>query len=339
MKEIVTSSSQVKLVLLGDAGVGKTSLAVSLSGRDFNALSGVTAGVNISKLDNDIDIVDFGGQQIFNNEVTNYLDNLDSSVAIVAIDSRQSGIEGRIEHWLSMLAGKKIQTHIVVTKSDVARVPVNISYFKEKYCVQDIHYVSAKNGEGIQELRSVLTGSFKELLKDKEESIKEVAILVRAMIEQLCDVVARNPDALQDIEWRDLERLIASTLEGLGFSVKLTPPSKDGGKDVIANCVVGNENKTFYIEIKHWKAGGKPGDKHISEFVEVNASDNTDGGLFLSSSGFTKSVYGQVGELRRQKVRLGGEEKIVSLCKRYINQRGIWISESPLPELLFENTI
>jgi hypothetical protein len=38
---------------------------------------------------------------------------------------------------------------------------------------------------------------------------------------------------LDHLEWRDLERMMARVMEGLGFKVTLTPPSKDGGKDLI----------------------------------------------------------------------------------------------------------
>jgi hypothetical protein len=160
------------------------------------------------------------------------------------------------------------------------------------------------------------------------------------MVKRLCELIARSPSYLQYIEWRDLERVIAATIEELGFEVELTPPSKDGGKDVVANCTVKSEGKMYFIEIKHWRKGGKPGEKHVSDFVEVNLENNTDGGLFLSSSGFTKPVCSSLGELMRQEIRLGAERKIVSLCQQYVkSKRGLWVNRAPLPELLFENTL
>jgi hypothetical protein len=42
----------------------------------------------------------------------------------------------------------------------------------------------------------------------------------------------------------------------------------------------------------------------------------------------------------RQKVRLGGRNKIVTLCQQFVQRRkGVWTPDRPLPELLFEETL
>jgi hypothetical protein len=97
--------------------------------------------------------------------------------------------------------------------------------------------------------------------------------------------------------------------------------------------------RTFYVEIKHWQHN-RPNMELVQDFIQVNATDETDGGLLLSSSGFTKEVHERIGEISRQKIRLGEEDKIVSLCKRYVkSKQGVWESETPLPELLFADTL
>jgi len=167
-----------------------------------------------------------------------------------------------------------------------------------------------------------------------------VAFVVGVMAASLCELIAKQPRVLEEVEWRDLERVIAVALGEIGFTVTLTPPAKDGGKDVVANCVIQSSSKVFYIEIKHWRKGDRPGTKQVSDFVEVNARDRTDGGLFLSSSGFTDSVYRQLGNISRQRIRLGERGKIVSICQYYVKrQQGVWQPLSPLPEVLFENTL
>ena len=175
---------------------------------------------------------------------------------------------------------------------------------------------------------------------EDDERILEVGRVVLSFAESLCALVARNPLALREIEWRDLERLLARAIEGLGFTVELTRGAKDGGKDVVATCIVGNERLTYYIEIKHWRKGSRPGRRHVEDFVAVNARENTAGGLFLSSSGYTDDVYSCFNEISKQRVSLGGEEKIVSLCQQYVRvHHGVWKSTAALPELLFESTL
>lgn len=43
-----------------------------------------------------------------------------------------------------------------------------------------------------------------------------------------------DPDALQRMDRRDFERLVAEIFDGLGYQVELTKRTRDGGKDVVA---------------------------------------------------------------------------------------------------------
>jgi restriction endonuclease Mrr len=200
--------------------------------------------------------------------------------------------------------------------------------------------VESESGGPIGRILRELQKELSEKGDDSGEVGDSVAIIVRTMTESLCTAIAKDPRSMRQIEWRDMERVIAAALEKIGFTVKLTAPAKDGGKDVIASCFVENREKIFYVEIKHWVGGGRPGLGHVSNFIEVNAVDKADGGLFLSSSGYTESVYNQVTEISRQRVRLGQGEKIVSLCRHFVQrENGVWYPDRPLPELLFEHTL
>lgn len=180
--------------------------------------------------------------------------------------------------------------------------------------------------------------------KDTRESERQdvffaVALVVRTLAEKLCELVAKEPLALQQIEWRHLEYVIATALEKIGFQIELTPPSKDGGKDVVATCKVQGQKYVFYVEIKHWRSGKRVGSKMIFDFLEVNVLEQTAGGLFISSSGFMQTIYSQIAEISRQCIRLGDSDKIVSLCQHFVRkQKGIWKPIKTLPEILFEKT-
>ena len=63
--------------------------------------------------------------------------------------------------------------------------------------------------------------------------------------------IAADPNFLMELEWRELEKMVAFVLEELGFAVILTPGAKDGGKDIIAELKVDGHLKVFYIEVKH----------------------------------------------------------------------------------------
>ena len=49
---------------------------------------------------------------------------------------------------------------------------------------------------------------------------------------ELARRLALHPEELPTVEWRDLERILRETFEGIGFDTKLTRSTKDGGFDL-----------------------------------------------------------------------------------------------------------
>jgi hypothetical protein len=173
------------------------------------------------------------------------------------------------------------------------------------------------------------------------KSDAELAIAVIDFSASLCRMIAHRPETLWHVEWRDLERVVAHSLSGFGFEVTLTPPAKDGGRDVIATCVVRGRRRTYYVEIKHWTSGKRVPLASVEAFVEVNVRDGTDAGLFLSTSGYSDQVYRARSEILRQQVRLGTDTKIVHLCQTFVQRHGqtIWEAERVLPDVLVAETV
>jgi restriction endonuclease len=153
----------------------------------------------------------------------------------------------------------------------------------------------------------------------------------------LCKLVAANVRVLNFVEWREVERIVATAFEGLGFEVELTPAAKDGGKDIIARCELRGHLHTYYIEVKHWRSGKRVSMKELSHFIQVNVRCRTDGALFLSTSGYTSTVHERLAEVTQRRLQLGDNETIVSLCQQFVRQQGcaIWRSVDVLPSAVF----
>jgi hypothetical protein len=331
------------ILFLGDRGVGKTTLARALTGELFDPREAVTHGANFLKVPDfkGVRLFDFSGDADYRNTMRDELGRCEPIAALIMTDARSSDAVSNVDHWCSRLSKYKhrdgLPKFLVLTKCDVAACNIDVADLSRRYSFTGVYKTSAKDRTGIEELRSAI----RIAVVGPEEEEGEVAKIVRTMADCLCELVARNPHALEEIEWRDLERLLARAIAELGFTVELTPPAKDGGKDLVATCLVARERLKYYVEIKHWRKGDhRPGRRHVEAFLALNAREETDGGLFLSSSGFTDEVYACLAEISKQRVRLGAEEKIVSLCQQYVRKRrGLWQSTTPLPELLFECTM
>ena len=172
------------------------------------------------------------------------------------------------------------------------------------------------------------------------KGLSEVYIYIKQLSRKLIELVAKRPDSLKEMEWRDLERVVSELFEGLGFKTTLTPSSKDGGKDVILECTIDDIQKSFVIEIKHWRSGQRVGQKTVKEFTKIIINEKRDKGLFLSTYGFSNNFYESLSETEKTIVRFGEQEKIVELFRTYEKiSNGIWNPISTLEDILFENTI
>ncbi|WP_420337003.1 restriction endonuclease [Roseibium sp.] len=164
---------------------------------------------------------------------------------------------------------------------------------------------------------------------------REVVQTLRETSRQLAKLVARDARALVSMEWRDMERLMAEVFEGLGFSAELTPPSKDGGKDVIVTCEVKGRRATYFLEVKHWRSATRVGSNAVQELLNVVVAEKVAGGLFLSTYGFTSNAFEQLTVLDRKRIRFEDQEKIVSLCQTYVKAKsGVWSPPEDLSDLL-----
>lgn len=159
---------------------------------------------------------------------------------------------------------------------------------------------------------------------------KTVHEILKNTSRQLAKLVAESPEQFMDIEWRDLERIIATVFSDFGYNVELTPASKDGGKDVI----VWYKGESYIIEIKHWK-NDKVKQSYISDFLQVVIRENRKTGLYLSSSGYTSNAFETLSEIEKPKFRYGDKTSMLYLLKMYerINS-GIYVPVDNLDNVI-----
>lgn len=167
---------------------------------------------------------------------------------------------------------------------------------------------------------------------DRPRGVFYVArIAMRDMVRKIAD----NPDELLAMEWVDLERALFEALLGLGYAVRRTRSTKDGGYDLSIDI----EGQRFLVELKHWSAPSRVGPDAIERFAEVVMREEAAAGLFLSSSGYRGTVATRL-RASRAPVRLGDREKMLSFCRNFVlSERGVWEREEGLLEVFFKDTL
>lgn len=94
-------------------------------------------------------------------------------------------------------------------------------------------------------------------------------------------------DRVNQLDWEDMERLVAGLLKAMGYCARITPKGPDGGRDVIASPdALGLESPRIVVEVKHRK--GAMGASAIRSFI--GGLRTNDRGLYVSTGGFTREA-------------------------------------------------
>jgi hypothetical protein len=191
-------------------------------------------------------------------------------------------------------------------------------------------------------LEDIARTYIQQRLDEYDQTLKrsEVQVLFKTTYEALARLIHENPSLLDDVEWRELEKLLHEVLSELGYRVTLTPPSKDRGKDLIVECKAKSGTGTYYVEVKHWRSEQKVGIKTIRDFYNVVVRKDVHGGLFLSTYGVADNALELLTDVERRVIRIGTKSKVVALCRSYIRaKRGVFVPSDDLPKHLFDETV
>ena len=162
--------SEAKVILVGEGGVGKTSLVNRLLANRFDPHEIKTEGINIQRyhitVDDDktqnidvwLNLWDFGGQEIMH--ATHQFFLTKRSLYILVLDARRGEQESRIEYWLKLIRSFAGNSPIIVAcnKSDEHQLELDWTGLEKKYpnIRAFIKRMSCQTGEGIRELNQLI---------------------------------------------------------------------------------------------------------------------------------------------------------------------------------------
>jgi len=204
---MLVSEINIKLTILGQWGVGKTSMVNTFVGKDFPSMYIPTIGSNIARKeyklkDNHIrlNIWDIGGQRSFNPLNPVFFSNLDSALLLFDLNNPKESLQEIIETYLKNLVkhSPECTMYIVGNKSDLLKPEDSEILLNNirKYQIQGfpIIFVSAKTQDNIVELFTLVIFDF---LKKLEESGNKTQF--QGISKEFLTSVGKSEDELNDL--------------------------------------------------------------------------------------------------------------------------------------------
>jgi restriction system protein len=120
---------------------------------------------------------------------------------------------------------------------------------------------------------------------------KVIVADARAANEELLRIISKDRNYIYSISPRRFEELAADVFERLGYTVEITPPSKDGGKDLYVARKSELGSLLFYVECKRYAPDRPVGVGLVRSLYGVVEAGKATAGLMLTTSHFTKGAH------------------------------------------------
>ncbi|MEH2052127.1 COR domain-containing protein [Nostoc sp.] len=155
-----------KLLVVGEGGVGKTSLLRALRGEEFDTQESTTHGIEIKSLELNhptqavtmqLNTWDFGGQDIYHATHQFFLTN--RSLFLLAWNARLGFEQGKLYYWLDTIKALAPESPIllVATHIDERDADLPLRELRDKYPQIVKHCkISSKTSRGIEEIRQAI---------------------------------------------------------------------------------------------------------------------------------------------------------------------------------------
>jgi len=123
-------------------------------------------------------------------------------------------------------------------------------------------------------------------------------------------------DKFQQLDWEEMQELVAGLLRGMGYKTKISSKGPDRGRDIIASPDgLGLEDPRIIVEVKHRK-DSMSSDQVRSFTGGLRARDK---GLYVSTGGFTKEAKYEA-ERSNNPLTLVDADDLVRLINQYYDK-------------------
>jgi restriction system protein len=165
--------------------------------------------------------------------------------------------------------------------------------------------------EAIAALHAYILAHIQWLPDGRWMGLSDAMSIIRA---RYCNY-AHPSEVIMTISSRDFEILVAALFERIGYKIKLTQETRDGGYDILGIRVLSGLKEQIVVECK--KHSQRIGVKAVRELCGVVESSRANKGVLVGMSGFTSNARQFA---RRSRIDLIGWDNLCKLFNRHLGQ-------------------
>jgi restriction system protein len=126
----------------------------------------------------------------------------------------------------------------------------------------------------------------------REEVLQESRIItdISSANSRIISLVERDPATMYDLSPRQFEELVAELLSKKGYTIELTPASKDGGFDMYAARKDGIGEFLYLVECKRYAQFRPVGVDVVRSLYGVVQKERATAGIIVTTSRFTRGA-------------------------------------------------
>lgn len=126
---------------------------------------------------------------------------------------------------------------------------------------------------------------------DAVKYLDSAAPIIKQANDELIRYLARHPEALYEIDPRIFEEIVAEILADMGAEVRLTPPTRDGGRDILAAIKTPLGRFLSIVECKRYAANRRIGEDVLRSLMFVmDRRDLASHSMLVTTSFFTRDA-------------------------------------------------
>ena len=139
-------------------------------------------------------------------------------------------------------------------------------------------------------LRGEIYDLNEEIILPERELITEIKPHIIHTNEALLEHLQQQPDLLYQLPSRKFEELVADLLTNLGYDIELTPATRDGGKDILAQMNTPHGNILCLVEVKRHRADRPVGVALVRQLYGTLVDADATSAMLVTTSSFTSDA-------------------------------------------------